>query len=147
MRPKAAAPALTADAVPNAAKNDGGGASTAEFAVPTLEEMGYPAIKPPQKVLFPGGESVALARLEKEVLLKKQWVCEFEKPKTAPNALSPATTVLSPYLKFGCLSPRVFYHALQDIYKEAKGKHTQPPTSLHGQWKARAVSSAQRSTV
>jgi cryptochrome len=60
-------------------------------------------------------------------------VCKFEKPKTAPNSLSPSTTVLSPYLKFGCISPRLFYHALETIYKEANGKHSQPPTSLHGQ--------------
>lgn len=106
-----AAPPLTPDDVPNAAAVEGGGASSAadEFAVPTLEEMGYPSIKPPQKVLFPGGESEALARLEREVLSKKEWVCQFEKPKTSPNALSPTTTVLSPYLKFGCKASFLFF--------------------------------------
>ncbi len=44
------------------------------------------------------------------------WICSFEKPKTEPNTLSPSTTVLSPYLKFGCLSARKFYWDLQDVY-------------------------------
>ena len=46
---------------------------------------------------------------------------KFEKPKTSPNALLPSTTVLSPYLKFGCLSARLFYHELADIYDGASG--------------------------
>jgi cryptochrome len=46
-------------------------------------------------------------------------------------SLEPSTTVLSPYLKFGSLSPRVFYYELKEIY--AKRKHSQPPVSLHGQ--------------
>jgi cryptochrome len=40
-------------------------------------------------------------------LADTKWVLEFEKPKTDPSEFEkPATTVLSPYLKFGCLSPR-----------------------------------------
>ena len=39
--------------------------------------------------------------------------------------------VLSPYLKFGCLSPAKFYHEVRRI--NAAGKHTEPPVSLHGQ--------------
>ncbi len=40
----------------------------------------------------------------------------FEKPKGDPTAfIKPATTVLSPHLKFGCLSPRLFYEALQRV--------------------------------
>ena len=58
------------------------------------------------------------------------YIAEFEKPKTSPNSLNPSTTVLSPYLKFGCVSPRVFYHALLQVYKDVK-KHT-PPSSLAG---------------
>jgi hypothetical protein len=51
---------------------------------------------PPQ-----GGETEALARLEK-ALADPKWVCAFEKPQTDPSAfMQPATTVLSPYLKFG----------------------------------------------
>uniref|UniRef100_A0A6S9LDJ6 Cryptochrome/DNA photolyase FAD-binding domain-containing protein n=1 Tax=Heterosigma akashiwo TaxID=2829 RepID=A0A6S9LDJ6_HETAK len=65
-------------------------------------------------------------------LNRRAWVAGFEKPKTSPNSLEPSTTVLSPYLKFGCLSPRLFYHRVQEIY-DAFPKHASPPVSLHGQ--------------
>lgn len=42
---------------------------------------------------FPGGEQEALDRLDK-MLKRKKWICEFEKPKTAPNSIEPSTTVL-----------------------------------------------------
>lgn len=42
---------------------------------------------------FPGGEQEALDRLDK-MLKRKEWIWEFEKPKTAPNSLEPSTTVL-----------------------------------------------------
>ena len=45
----------------------------------------------------------------------QSWVCKFEKPKTSPTSLQPSTTVLSPYLKFGCLSPRIMYHQLIQV--------------------------------
>lgn len=62
-----------------------------------------------------GGETEALARLA-ESLSDKAWVAAFEKPKGDPTAfIKPATTVLSPHLKFGCLSPRLFYQALQRV--------------------------------
>lgn len=50
-----------------------------------------------------------------EHIADKAWVVQFEKPKGNPAALEPATTVLSPYLKFGCLSVRVFYKRLQQV--------------------------------
>lgn len=79
-----------------------------------------------------GGEDEALARLRK-YMAREEWVRKFEKPKGNPAAFDPepATTVLSPYLKFGCLSVRTFYHALAAVY--AKGPHTDPPVSLRGQ--------------
>ena len=82
---------------------------------------------------FPGGESHAQKRLDAK-LADKAWVCAFEKPKTSPAAfMEPSTTGLSPYLKFGCLSPRVMYHELQKVYASSKGKYTKPPVSLVGQ--------------
>ena len=39
--------------------------------------------------------------------------------------------MLSPYLKFGCISPSLFYHELAGIYKTRS--HSEPPQSLHGQ--------------
>lgn len=63
-----------------------------------------------------------------------RWVCGFEKPQTDPSAFErPATTVLSPYLKFGCLSPRLFHSRLLLLYRAAKGAHSKPPVSLRGQ--------------
>ncbi|CAG2200815.1 CRY [Mytilus edulis] len=82
-------------------------------------------------LLFPGGESEGLKRLD-TMMKKTNWVCKFEKLKTEPNTLAPSTTVLSPYLKFGCVSARTFYHDVQNVYRQNKN-HTQPPTSLLGQ--------------
>ncbi|XP_035507976.1 LOW QUALITY PROTEIN: cryptochrome-2-like [Morone saxatilis] len=59
------------------------------------------------------------------------WVCSFEKPQTSPNSLTPSTTVLSPYVTFGCLSARTFWWRLTDVYQGKK--HSDPPVSLHGQ--------------
>ncbi|XP_045176201.2 cryptochrome-1-like isoform X2 [Mercenaria mercenaria] len=100
-----------------------------KYGVPTLEELGKSA-KDCGPCLFPGGETEALERLD-SLLKKTNWVCNFEKPKTEPNTLKPSTTVLSPYLKFGCLSARMFYHRVNEVYKGKK--HSQPPTSLLGQ--------------
>ncbi|VDI68070.1 cryptochrome, partial [Mytilus galloprovincialis] len=82
-------------------------------------------------LLFPGGETEGLKRLD-TMMKKTNWVCKFAKPKTEPNTLAPSTTVLSPYLKFGCVSARTFYHDVQNVYRQNKN-HTQPPTSLLGQ--------------
>ena len=98
---------------------------------PSLEELGVSAAQL-QPCRFPGGETEALRRLEDKVSMKNaKWVRDFEKPQTEPSSLEPSTTVLSPYLKFGCLSVRTFYWRLADIYRGAK--HSQPPVSLHGQ--------------
>lgn len=48
-----------------------------------------------------------------------------------PQSLLPSQTGLSPYLRFGCLSTRLFYYQLTDLYK--KIKKACPPLSLHGQ--------------
>lgn len=100
------------------------------YDVPTLNELQVDETQlGPRK--FPGGEEEALSRLKKS-LADKKWVCAFEKPKTSPNSLEPSTTVLSPYLSFGCLSSRLFHSKLQEILKKAP-KTSQPPISLLGQ--------------
>ncbi|KAL9264830.1 (6-4)DNA photolyase-like protein [Drosera capensis] len=100
--------------------------------LPTIEELGYTDDVQDQFSPFKGGETEALKRLKKS-LDDKEWVANFEKPKGDPSAfLKPATTVLSPYLKFGCLSSRYFYQCLQEVYKNTK-RHTSPPVSLLGQ--------------
>ncbi|KAM8927315.1 cryptochrome-1-like [Pelodytes ibericus] len=99
------------------------------YGIPTLEELG----QDPQTLgphLYPGGESEALQRLDLH-MKRTTWVCNFKKPDTEPNSISPSTTVLSPYMKFGCLSARTFWWRLADIYRGKK--HSDPPVSLHGQ--------------
>lgn len=101
-----------------------------DYSVPTLEEMGYTE-KPTHP--FPGGETEALRRFRETVLSRPAWVASFAKPDTSPNSLQPSTTVLSPYLKAGCLSSLFLYEELSKIYSMYAGKHTLPPVSLHGQ--------------
>eukprot|EP01035_Chromulina_nebulosa_P017095 gene17095-22608_t len=99
------------------------------YNIPTLQELGYS-----ETVTTPyvGGETEALKRLQSHVLDRAQWVGKFEKPSTSPNSLEPSTTVLSPYLKFGCLSSARFYNELLTIYSSLS-THSSPPVSLHGQ--------------
>ncbi|KAL5976980.1 (6-4)DNA photolyase [Asimina triloba] len=102
------------------------------LSVPTIKELGYGDINQEEFSPFRGGETIALKRLE-ESLENKDWVANFEKPKGDPSAfLNPATTVLSPYLKFGCLSSRYFYHCINEVSRSVK-KHSLPPVSLAGQ--------------
>ncbi|TRY96587.1 hypothetical protein DNTS_007577 [Danionella cerebrum] len=99
------------------------------FGIPSLEDLGLDtsSLGPD---LFPGGEQEALRRLD-EHMQRTSWVCNFEKPQTSPNSLNPSTTVLSPYVRFGCLSARTFWWKLVDVYRGKK--HSHPPVSLHGQ--------------
>ncbi|XP_076320919.1 (6-4)-photolyase isoform X2 [Tachypleus tridentatus] len=102
-----------------------------KYNVPDLKDLGIRESDCGPN-LYSGGETEALRRM-KEKLSNKSWVCKFEKPKTQPNSLEPSTTVLSPYLKFGCLSVRTLYYRLQDVYNNYKGNCTKPPVSLEGQ--------------
>jgi len=100
--------------------------------VPTLKDLGYEELEDENKTPFIGGETEGLKRLEDQFQDPK-WIAMFEKPKTNPTDFhKPSTTVLSPYLKFGCVSPRLFYHRLQDVYKR-HSNHAKPPVSLLGQ--------------
>ncbi|KAK4880120.1 hypothetical protein RN001_008266 [Aquatica leii] len=100
-----------------------------KYGVPTLEELGFDTegLLPP---VWQGGESEALARLERH-LERKAWVASFGRPKMTPQSLLASQTGLSPYLRFGCLSTRLFYYQLTDLYKKIKKSF--PPLSLHGQ--------------
>ncbi len=100
------------------------------YDCPTLHEFGVNGTDLGDN-LYQGGETEGLKRFQ--ILLQKtDWICSFEKPKTSPNSLQPSTTVLSPYLKFGCISSRLLYSDLQKVLKKKK-KHTTPPVSLIGQ--------------
>lgn len=113
------------------------------FSVPTLEEMGF---SPPDKHCgFVGGETAGLERLSSK-LKESAYILTFEKSKTRSTAFDPpSTTVLSPYLKFGCVSVRRFYHGLQKV---CKGKnHSKPPGSLIGQLYFREMAYLQGASV
>ena len=88
------------------------------------------------KSYFKGGESEALVRLERKVSSEEEYIRNFRKPRTVStnkpdNPLEPETTGLSPYLSFGCLSPRLLWKETEKCYRN--GDHTQPPESMHGQ--------------
>eukprot|EP00347_Sterkiella_histriomuscorum_P001089 403373370 len=78
---------------------------------------------------FIGGETKALEIME-EYIKDKRRVNSFSKPFTSPNSLKPSTTALSPYLKFGCLSIRLFHEKVKSVLRS---DCTQPPVSLIGQ--------------
>merc|ERR1719232_2385690 len=99
------------------------------WGVPTLAELGFDTnnIPPPKWI---GGETEALNRLDRH-LERKAWVASFGKPKMTPQSLYASPAGLSPYLRFGCLSTRLFYHMLAILYR--KIKETPPPMSTFGQ--------------
>ncbi|XP_064599756.1 cryptochrome-1-like [Liolophura sinensis] len=100
------------------------------YSVPTLEELGFDMDNLGPSV-WRGGETEALSRLDRH-LERKAWVASFEKPKMTSQSLFPSQTGLSPYLRFGCLSPRLFFWKLTELYRKVK-KCAEPPMSLQGQ--------------
>ncbi|KAI0123894.1 FAD binding domain of DNA photolyase-domain-containing protein [Xylariales sp. AK1849] len=99
-----------------------------DFAIETLEELGFPTAITPHR----GGETLALKKLN-HIIADAEYAATFRKPRTSPAAFEPqSTTLLSPMLHFGCLSPRLFYWRAQDLVEKYKGAST-PPESLTGQ--------------
>lgn len=128
-----AEPIPVPDSVPSESKPDADSFERNDgncYNCPTLTELGVEESSLGE-CLFPGGETEGLKRLA-ESLKDEKWVCAFEKPNTHPNSLTPSTTVLSPYLKFGCLSSRLFYKQLKQVYARHK-IHSKPPVSLEAQ--------------
>lgn len=101
-----------------------------KFGVPSLEELGFDT-EGLTTAVWPGGETEALMRLERH-LERKAWVANFERPRMNATSLLASPTGLSPYLRFGCLSCRLFYFKLTDLYRKVK-KNNNPPLSLYGQ--------------
>ncbi|KAF8759589.1 DNA photolyase [Rhizoctonia solani] len=123
-----------------------------DFAIPTLEELGYP--KPTTTIR--GGEKEGRTRLfafNKEDNGNRAAL--FEKPKTSPehfgtdsqedegefdhvsedtqiDVTRPSTTLMSPYLKFGCVGVRECYWSWHDILVNAP-KSAKKPENLLGQ--------------
>lgn len=107
------------------------------FTVPTLASLGMDpkACGAAEKSVVPGGEAEALGRLE--TLCKDHtYMATFAKPKTSPSCdtTEPSTTLLSPFLKFGCLSVRKLWYASKASIKQYKGGNkTSPPENMEGQ--------------
>ncbi|XP_069385014.1 cryptochrome-2 [Paralichthys olivaceus] len=100
------------------------------YSIPSLEELGFRTVGLPSAV-WTGGESEALDRLNKH-LDKKVWVANLEHPRVNTCSLYASPTGLSPYLRFGCLSCRVLYYNLRELYMKLR-KRCSPPLSLFGQ--------------
>ncbi|XP_008310578.1 cryptochrome-1b isoform X2 [Cynoglossus semilaevis] len=100
-----------------------------KFGVPSLEELGF-EMEGLTPAVWPGGETEALMRLE-SYLERKAWMANFERPQLNANSLLASSIGLSPYLRFGCLSSRLFYLKLTEVYKEVNMDNT-PPASLYG---------------
>ncbi|CCI43115.1 unnamed protein product [Albugo candida] len=102
------------------------------FRVPELSEFGFE--RPERHSFIYGGENVALKILQ-EYCKNEGQVVKFEKPKTSPAETCPSksTTSLSPYLYFGCISTRTFFHRVRDIQNRHAKASSAPPVSLDGQ--------------
>uniref|UniRef100_A0A8P4KEY0 Cryptochrome circadian regulator 2 n=1 Tax=Dicentrarchus labrax TaxID=13489 RepID=A0A8P4KEY0_DICLA len=100
------------------------------YSIPSLEELGFRTEGLPPAI-WQGGESEALDRLNKH-LDKKVWVANFEHPRVNTCSLYASPTGLSPFLRFGCLSCRVLYYNLRELYMKLR-KRCSPPLSLFGQ--------------
>lgn len=84
--------------------------------------------------LVSGGETKALEQLHKKISLRPEYVSTFEKPKTSCVALHDAsTTVMSPYLSLGCISPRKMWYAIEESCRRSNATKSKPPVSLDGQ--------------
>jgi len=66
-----------------------------------------------------GGETVAKQQLGRH-LERKAWVANFERPRMSSTSLMACPTGLGPYLRFGCLSPRLFYWRLTELYQKVQ---------------------------
>jgi len=65
--------------------------------------------------IWKGGETEALIRLQCH-LERKAFIASYGKPKMTPQSLLASPTGLAPYLRFGCLSTRLFFSELNDLY-------------------------------
>uniref|UniRef100_A0AAX7VDY1 Photolyase/cryptochrome alpha/beta domain-containing protein n=1 Tax=Astatotilapia calliptera TaxID=8154 RepID=A0AAX7VDY1_ASTCA len=102
------------------------------YSIPSLEELGTKIINDGLSLaVWHGGESQALDRLGKH-LDKKVWVTSLEHSRVKTCSLYASPTGLSPYLRFGCLSCRVLYYNLRELYMKVRKRCT-PPLSLFGQ--------------
>lgn len=77
---------------------------------------GHPFIAPPSR--HGASSSDFICHLLTPPPLFQAWVANFERPRMNANSLLASPTGLSPYLRFGCLSCRLFYFKLTDLYRK-----------------------------
>lgn len=100
-----------------------------DYSIPTMSEMGYDEAT----TSIRGGTDQAHECLSNFTSDPKR-VATFAKPKTAPTSLEPSTTMLSPYLKFGCIGVREVWWGCKDAIKKYKGSgQTKEPENMFGQ--------------
>jgi cryptochrome len=100
-----------------------------DYSVPTMAQMGYEE----STTSIRGGTDEAHECL-KRFLSQPDKVATFSKPKTAPTSLEPSTTLLSPYMKFGCIGVREIWWGCKEVIKNWKGKgETKEPENMFGQ--------------
>lgn len=106
---------------------------TKPISVPKVDELVDKNLNEQEPThILKGGETEGL-KLMFEFLKDEDKIATFDKPKTNPVISNPcSTSMLSPYLKYGAVSVRNFYHKIDEIIKQKK-KYTRPPNSLIGQ--------------
>ena len=117
--------------------------------VPTLAACGFDIAAVTTRFRGEGGETRARATLATSAS-RTRWIETFAKPETNPAALEPATTALSPHLKYGTLGARAAYWAFEDVSEAARAagrSPTAPPVSLVGQLLWREFFYAQGATI
>ncbi|XP_051979946.1 cryptochrome circadian regulator 3b [Xyrauchen texanus] len=101
------------------------------YGVPLLEELGFDTegLAP---AVWPGGESEALTRMDRHLGPESAaaWQENFERMKMNSSPLLASPLGLSPYLRFGCLSCRLYYYKLTELYKKVKNNGN-PSISLY----------------
>jgi cryptochrome len=112
-----------------------------DFAVPTMTSLGFPS----STTTIRGGTLQAHSRFS-AFLSDPHKVGTFSKPNTAPTALEPSTTLLSPYMKFGCIGVREIWWSCKKVVDEweeggGKGK-TKEPENFFGQLEFRDMYAA-----
>lgn len=100
-----------------------------KFGVPHLNELGFQESDVTSGEMWVGGEREAIKRLTE--LEEKVLIGNLKKSVEGLDALQPSRTQLSPYLRFGCLSPRLFHMRLTKAYMKVKCQP--PPLSLYRQ--------------
>ncbi|OWZ03618.1 Cryptochrome [Phytophthora megakarya] len=103
-----------------------------QFTLPEVTDFEYEV--PERHPFIYGGEQIALSIL-RDYCRNEGRVVKFEKPKTSPAQTTPSasTTSLSPYLYFGCISPRTFLHHVRGIQEHHAKALSATPVSLDGQ--------------